>query len=157
MTRDIYDSRNQKWRCYAARGVGNTFRDADELGADAAVTLVECVRGEERVIISAPANWADEAAVPEASLRQLLEAKCAGHAVLTDPDGHVWRAFAEGRTQGIGDSANIGAEDLVFESESGEQRVVERVGLAYGVTAIGKLGQADLAELFARAHPRAKN
>lgn len=154
MTRDVHDSQNRVWRFYAAGGVGSQFSAPPDPAAGASTTLVECVRGEERELISAPLNWTDEAAVSEASLRQLLEAKRAGHQVFTDDERRVWRVYSEGRTHGIADSANLGAEDLIFESDTGERRVVERVGLVYGVSPVKKLDSAELAELFARAQRR---
>jgi hypothetical protein len=70
------------------------------------------------------------------------------------PQGRLWRVFLRPRTEGLSGSANLGAEDLVFESEDEEreERVLEGYGL--GVTRLADLGPGQIADLFTQAQPR---
>lgn len=65
-----------------------------------------------------------------------------------DAGGRAWQVFTRPRDAGLATSANLGPEDLVFESE-GEEWIVPGYGL--GITAITKLTINELRALFARA------
>lgn len=70
------------------------------------------------------------------------------------PGGRLWRVFIRPRVGGLTSSANLGAEDLVFESEDEERE--ERVVEAYGLSAVplADLEPSELADLFAQAQPK---
>ena len=70
------------------------------------------------------------------------------------PEGRLWRVFLRVRDEGLSGSANLGAEDLVFESEDEdrEERVIEAYGL--GGAPLADLEPAQIAGLFAQAQPR---
>jgi hypothetical protein len=70
------------------------------------------------------------------------------------PGGQLWRVYLRPHTEGITGSANLGTEDLVFESEDEEreERVIERYGL--GGVPLADLEPGQIADLFAQAQPR---
>jgi hypothetical protein len=70
------------------------------------------------------------------------------------PEGRLWRVFLRPRTEGLAGSANLGAEDLVFESEDEEreERVVEEYGLS--AVPLADLEPGQIADLFTQAQPQ---
>ena len=76
-----------------------------------------------------------------------------GPQTYTDEEGRTWTLLLLLRPRGTAGSAGTRPEDLdvMFESESGERRVVRAYGL--GAKPLDLLDEQELADLFARAEP----